>query len=242
VWAALYKPQRPNRAALIHVHGGGDRQFSHRGWSVYGYASHLGLINYFVEQGYTVLDLDYRGSAGFGRAYRTDIYRTVGMKDVDSAIAAVEFLAGKQGIDRARVGIYGLSYGGSLTLMALCRYPGVFAAGVAFAGATDYAQTTHAWTVRVLNLPEMDPEAYRVSSPIQHLESLRDPLLVVHGLRDNNVLFQHTALLVQRLIELEKTFDVMFYPAEGHGISSERSRFDYVRRVEGFFGRHLLRR
>lgn len=240
VWAALYKPQRPNRAALIHVHGGGDRQFSHRGWSVYGYASHLGLINYFVGQGYTVLDLDYRGSSGFGRAYRTDIYRTVGMKDVDSAVAAVEFLVGKQGIDRTRVGTYGLSYGGSLTLMALCRYPGVFAAGVAFAGASDYAQTTHAWTVRVLNLPESDPEAYRVSSPIQHLESLRDPLLVMHGLRDNNVLFQHTALLVQRLIELEKTFDVMFYPAEGHGISTEKGRLDYLRRVEAFFGRHLL--
>ncbi len=242
VWAALYKPQRSNGAALIHVHGGGDRQFSHRGWSVYGYASHLGLIHYFVEQGYTVLDLDYRGSSGFGRAYRTDIYRSAGMKDVDGAVAAVEFLVEKQGIDRTSVGIYGMSYGGSLTLMALSRYPGVFAAGVDIAGATDYAQTTHSWTVRVLNLPDRDPEAYRISSPIQHLESLRDPLLIVHGLRDNNVLFQQAALLVQRLIELEKKFDVMFYPAEGHGISTEKSRYDYVRRVAAFFEQHLLRR
>ncbi len=242
VWAALYKPQRPNGAALIHVHGGGDRQFSHRGWSVYGYASHLGLIHYFVEQGYTVLDLDYRGSSGFGRAYRTDIYRSAGMKDVDGAVAAVKFLVEKQGIDRTRVGIYGMSYGGSLTLMALCRYPGAFAGGVDIAGATDYAQTTHSWTVRVLNLPDRDPEAYRISSPIQHLESLRDPLLIVHGLRDDNVLFQQAALLVQRLIELEKNFDVMFYPAEGHSISTEKSRYDYVRRVVAFFEQHLSRR
>jgi dipeptidyl aminopeptidase/acylaminoacyl peptidase len=242
VWAALYKPRLPNRAALIHVHGGGDRQFTHRGWSVYGYASHLGLINYLVEKGYTLLDLDYRGSAGFGRAYRTDIYRSIGMKDVDGAAVAADFLVNQHNIDRTRVGIYGMSYGGSLTLMALCRYPGVFAAGVDLAGPTDYAQTTHNWTVRVLNLPYMDPEAYRVSSPIQHLESLRDPLLIVHGLRDNNVLYQQAALLVQRLIELEKTFDVMVYPAEGHGIETEKSRFDYVRRVTAFFELHLLKR
>jgi dipeptidyl aminopeptidase/acylaminoacyl peptidase len=242
VWAALYKPQHPNNAALIHVHGGGDRQFSHRGWSVYGYASHIGLIQYFVEQGYTVLDLDYRGSSGFGRAYRTDIYRSAGIKDVDGAVAAVEFLVEKHGVDRTRVGIYGLSYGGSLTLMALCRYPGVFAAGIDFAGTADYAQSTHAWTVRVLNLPDRDPDAYRVSSPIQHLGTLQDPLLIVQGLRDNNVLFQQAVLLVQRLIELEKSFDVMFYPAEGHGISTEKSRYDYVRRAVAFFEKNLLRR
>jgi len=241
-WAALFKPQHTNRAALIHVHGGGDRQFTHRGWSVYGYASHLGLINYLCQQGYTVLDLDYRGSSGFGRAYRTGIYRSAGMKDVDGAVAAVDYLVNQQGIDRARVGIYGLSYGGSLTLMALCRYPGVFAAGVDLAGVTDYAQSTHNWTVRVLNLPYADAEAYRVSSPIQHLESLRDPLLILHGLRDNNVLFQQAVQLVQRLIELEKVFDVMFYPAEGHGIQTVHSRFDYMRRITAFFEQHLLRR
>jgi dipeptidyl aminopeptidase/acylaminoacyl peptidase len=242
VWAALYKPDPPNpqRAALIHLHGGGDRQFSHRGWSVYGYADHLGLLNYFVQQGFTVLDLDYRGSSGFGRDYRNDIYRSIGTTDVEGVVAAVDFLSSEHGVERSRVGIYGLSYGGFLALMSLFRHPGVFAAGVASAPVTDWVQSSHSWTVRVLNLPYEDREAYQVSSPILHAEGLEDPLLLVHGLRDDNVLFLNTALMVQRLIELEKDFEVMYYPAERHVIGTEESRYDYVRRVVAFFERNLL--
>jgi dipeptidyl aminopeptidase/acylaminoacyl peptidase len=89
VWAALYKPREPapEHPAVLHIHGGGYRQFSHRGYSVYGYGLHVGLLQYLVQSGYAVLDLDYRGSAGFGRDYRTDIYRSMGGKDVESAVA-----------------------------------------------------------------------------------------------------------------------------------------------------------
>ena len=111
VWAGLYKPakQHPNRPALLHIHGGGYRQFSHEGWSVYGYAMHLSKINYFVQQGYTILDLDYRGSSGFGRDYRTDIYRSMGIKDVESGLAGIDYLIKEHNINPEKIGVYGIS-------------------------------------------------------------------------------------------------------------------------------------
>lgn len=243
VWAALFVPPSPSpkRAGILHIHGGGYRQFAHRGWSVYGYDYHVGWIQYLVQQGYTLLDVDYRGSAGFGRDYRTDIYRSMGVKDVDSAVAGARYLVEEQGVDRERIGIYGISYGGFMTLMSLFRYPGVFAAGVASAAVSDWAHYSEGWTSRILNTPVTDSEAYAVSSPINHAEGLADPLLIVHGLIDDNVHFQDAARLVQRLIELEKDFEVMYYPMERHIIESESSRYDYTRRLVGFFDEHLLR-
>ncbi|HJS73415.1 MAG TPA: prolyl oligopeptidase family serine peptidase, partial [Vicinamibacteria bacterium] len=243
VWAALYTPPRPaaERPAVLHIHGGGYRQFSHRGYSVYGYGLHLGLLQYLVQSGYTVLDLDYRGSAGFGRDYRTDIYRSMGGKDVESAVAAADYLVRERGVDRSRIGIYGVSYGGFLTLMSQFRNPGVFAAGVANAAVTDWAHYQDRWTRRILNLPGDDPEAYRFSSPIYHAEGLRDPLLLVHGLIDDNVQFQDAARLMQKLIELEKPFEVMVYPTERHTIETEASRYDYNQRLVDFFERYLRR-
>lgn len=241
IWAALFKPDRPNaeHAAVIHVHGGGYRQFAHRGWTVYGWALHLGMINYLVQQGYTVLDFDYRGSAGFGRDYRTDIAESMGIKDADGAAAAATYLAAEHGIDPERIGIYGVSYGGFMTLMSQFRYPGVFAAGVANAAVSDWAHYSDGWTSRILGVPHEDSEAYRVSSPIYYADGLEDNLLIVHGLVDDNVHFQDAARVVQRLIELEKDFEVMYYPVEPHTIQTEASRYDFVRRVTTFFDRHL---
>ncbi|MFB0565716.1 MAG: alpha/beta hydrolase family protein, partial [Candidatus Aminicenantaceae bacterium] len=158
------------------------------------------------------------------------------------AVAAVDYLVKKHGVDRKRIGIYGISYGGFLTLMSLFRYPGVFAAGVANAAVADWAHYSHIWTSRILNQPYDDAEAYQTSSPINHAAGLKDPLLIVHGLIDENVQFQDAARLVQRLIELEKKFEVMNYPMERHGFRSESSRYDYYRRLYAFFERHLLRR
>jgi dipeptidyl aminopeptidase/acylaminoacyl peptidase len=227
---------------VIHVHGGGYRQFAHRGWSVYGYALHLGLIHYLVQEGYTVLDFDYRGSAGFGRDYRTDIAGSMGLEDADGAVAAARFLVDERDVDPERIGLYGVSYGGFLTLMSLFRYPGVFAAGIARASVSDWAHYSDLWTSRILGVPHADPEAYRRSSPIYHAEGLEDRLLITHGLVDDNVHFQDTARLIQRLIELEKDFEVMVYPVEPHTIQTEASRYDYVRRATEFFDRWLRAR
>ena len=244
VYAALYKPARPNRerAALLHIHGGGYRQFAHLGWSVYGWSGHLGLLHHFLEQGYTVLDFDYRGSAGFGRDYRTDIAYSMGEKDVDGAVAAAKWLVKTQGIDSTRIGIYGVSYGGFMTLMSQFRYPGIFAAGVSRAPVTDWAHYSDGWTSRILGQPQVDSVAYRKSSPIYFAEGLKDHLLIEHGLVDDNVHFQDTARLVQRLLELEKEFEVMYYPMEPHVIETEVGRYDQSKRAAAFFARWLLRR
>ncbi|MDH3225170.1 MAG: prolyl oligopeptidase family serine peptidase, partial [Gemmatimonadota bacterium] len=244
LWAALYRPENPASGgpALVHVHGGGYRQFAHRGWSVYGYALHLGFLHYMVEQGYTVLDFDYRGSAGYGRDYRTDIAGAMGDKDVDGAVAAAEYLVDEHGVDSGRIGIYGVSYGGFMTLMSQFRYPGVFRAGIARAAVTDWAHYSDGWTSRILGVPHMSPEAYRRSSPIYHAEGLADRLLITHGLVDDNVHFQDAARLIQRLIELEKDFEVMVYPGEPHTVETESARYDLVRRSAVFFDRWLAER
>ncbi len=240
VWGMVYLPPHPNGAGLLHIHGGGYRQFTHRGWSVYGFALHVGTLNYLLGLGYTVLDFDYRGGAGYGRDYRADIYRDMGNKDITGALPAIDHLVTERGVDRDRIGVYGISYGGFFTLAALFNHPGVFAAGIANASVTDWAHYNDIWTSRILNLPTNDPEAYLRSSPINNAAGLADPLLIVHGLMDDNVQFQDVARLTQRLIELEKPFEMMVYPIERHTIKTESSRFDYVKRVENFFARHLL--
>jgi dipeptidyl aminopeptidase/acylaminoacyl peptidase len=241
LWAALFRPAQPNaeRAAIMHIHGGGYRQFAHRGYSVYGYALHLGFIHYMLQQGYTVLDFDYRGSAGFGRDYRTDISESMGIKDTDGAVAGARWLAQNAGVDPDRIGIYGVSYGGFLTLTSLFRYPGVFSAGVARAAVTDWAHYSDGWTSRILGVPHENPEAYRRSSPINYAEGLDDALLITHGLVDDNVHFQDAARLMQRLIELEKDFEVMIYPVEPHTVETEAGRYDLFRRQAAFFDEKL---
>jgi dipeptidyl aminopeptidase/acylaminoacyl peptidase len=163
----------------------------------------------------------------------------MGNKDITGALPAIDLLVEEEGVDRERIGVYGISYGGFFTLMALFKHPGVFAAGIANAAVSDWAHYDHLWTSRILNLTTNDEEAYQRSSPINHAAGLQDPLLIVHGLMDDNVQFQDAARLIQKLIELEKTFDVMIYPIERHTIETEMSRYDYVRRVDQFFGEHL---
>lgn len=244
VWAGLYRPARPDprHPAIVYVHGGGYRQFAHHGWSVYGFshASHYGMINWLIQQGYTVLDFDYRGSAGYGRDYRTDIHRSMGVKDVDGAVAAARWLVRTQGVDSSRIGIYGVSYGGFMTLMSLFRYPGTFAAGISAAGVTDWAHYSDSWTSRILGRPADDSAAYAVSSPINHAAGLRDALLIEHGLIDDNVQFQDAARLVQRLLELGKDFETIYYPTEPHVIEGEASLVDFHKRLAAFFKRHLV--
>jgi len=237
--ARFYKPRKPDplAPALIQIHGSGYAQVVLRHFDT----DYLHLYQqYLVARGYTVLEIDYRGSSGYGRDFRTAIYRRMGGEDLESAVAAAEYLVKQQGIDRRRIGIFGRSYGGFMTLMALFKRPGVFAAGVAMAPVTDWAHYNHVYTGTILNLPQQDEESYRRSSPIYFAPNLRDSLLIFHGMVDSNVLYQDSVRLSQRLIELGKTnWQLFSYPVESHEWERDDTRLDCLRRTQDFFDNAL---
>ncbi|MGQ9918149.1 MAG: alpha/beta fold hydrolase [Bryobacteraceae bacterium] len=238
--AHIYKPKswKKGGPAVIFVHGAGYLQNVHRGWS--SYARETLFHHLLMERGYIVLDLDYRGSAGHGRDWRTAVYRHMGGKDLDDQVDAARWLVSEHGVDPRRIGIYGGSYGGFLTLMAMFMQPGVFAAGAALRPVTDWAHYNHPYTGAILNLPQEDPEAYRRSSPIYHAAGLQGALLICHGMADANVHFQDTVRLVQKLIELGKeNWEVAIYPVEDHGFVHASSWTDEYRRILKLFESNL---
>lgn len=241
LYARLYKPDKPHttRPAVIYVHGAGYAQSVFRNG---GGANTTPFFNVLLQAGYTVMDLDYRGSSGYGRNCRTDIYRAMGGKDIDSAVSAAKWLAANHGVDARRIGIYGGSYGGFFTLMALFQHPGVFSAGAAMYPVTDWAHYNHPYTSNILNNPYEDDPAYRRSSPIYHAAGLKDRLLILHGMFDRNVHFQDTVRLTQKLIELKKPgWELAAMPVEDHGWQNEFSRLDSNRRIFGLFEEVLKR-
>jgi len=238
--ARLYRPDpdQSNGAGVIFVHGAGYLQNAHKWWSNY-YREYM-FHNFLVERGYTVLDIDYRGSAGYGRDWRTGIYQFMGGKDLDDQIDGARYLTEQLSLDPERLGIYGGSYGGFITLMAMFTKPKVFAAGAALRSVTDWAHYNHPYTSNILNQPTQDSLAFIKSSPIYHAEGLEGALLMLHGMIDRNVQFQDVVRLSQRLIELKKkNWELAVYPMEGHGFREASSWHDEYRRIYELFETHL---
>ena len=156
--------------------------------------------NLLADNGYTVLDIDFRASEGYGRDHRTAIYRHMGSWDLEDQITGKNLLVDSLGIDGNRVGIYGGSYGGFITLMALLNRPQEFACGAALRSVTDWMHYNHEYTSNILNYPDTDSLAYWRSSPINFAENLEKPLLMLHGMVDDNVQFQDVVRLSQRFI------------------------------------------
>jgi len=235
----LYKPANWNGGpAVIFVHGAGYLQNIHRGWSNY-YREYM-FHHLLMERGYLVLDIDYRASSGYGRDWRTAIYRHMGGVDLDDHLDAAKWLAAEHQVDPKRIGIYGGSYGGFITLMALFTSPDTFAAGAALRPVTDWAHYNNGYTANILNTPQKDPEAYRRSSPIYFAEGLKNALLMCHGVIDVNVHFQDTVRLAQRLMELRKeNWEVAMYPLEDHSFVEPTSWADEYKRILKLFEREL---
>ncbi|TKB45650.1 S9 family peptidase [Thalassotalea mangrovi] len=220
--------------AVMFVHGAGYLQNSHLGWS--GYFREFMFHSMLVQQGYTVIDMDYRASKGYGRDWRTAIYRHMGEPEVQDMLSGVDWLVENAGVDRNKVGVYGGSYGGFLTLMAMFKEPEVFASGSALRLVSDWAYYNHGYTSNILNMPGDDAIAYERSSPIYFAEGLEKPLLINAPMIDDNVFFQDTVRLVQRLIELEKEdFETAIYPVEPHGFVQPSSWLNEYRRIFKLF-------
>ena len=247
VHARLFTPEMigarrdPKKPAVVFVHGAGYLQEAHRYWSTSYYRENL-FNNLLASRGYVVLAPDYRASAGYGRDWRTAIYRHMGGKDLDDVVDGARFLVQTEKVDPKRIGVYGGSYGGFITLMAMFTTPDVFAAGAALRPVSDWAHYNQDYTSNILNVPQSDLEAYRQSSPIYFAEGLKGRLLILHGMVDTNVFFQDTVRLVQRLIELRKeNWSVEPYPVENHTFSEETSWADEYKRILSLFEETLRR-
>jgi dipeptidyl aminopeptidase/acylaminoacyl peptidase len=219
------------RPAVVFIHGAGYLQDAHYGWSYYFHEFMFHTL--LTRRGWVVLDMDYRASAGYGRDWRTAIYRQMGHPELEDLADGVDWLVRNRDVDRARIGVYGGSYGGFLTLMALFRTPDLFAAGAALRPVTDWSDYNQDYTGAILNTPEVDPEAYERSSPIEFAAGLARPLLICHGMVDDNVFFADSVRLVQRLIELGKTdFQLAPFPVESHAFKRPSSWLDEYRRID----------
>jgi dipeptidyl aminopeptidase/acylaminoacyl peptidase len=226
------------RPLVLFVHGAGYLQNAHFGWSTY--FREFMFHSLLAHRGYVVLDMDYRASSGYGRDWRTAIYRRMGTPELEDLIDGVEYAVSELGVDRDRVGVYGGSYGGFMALMALFKASHVFAAGAALRPVTDWAHYNHGYTANILNTPERDPGAYERSSPIEFAEGLEDPLLICHGLVDDNVLAKDSIRLAQRLIELGKDdWELALFPVEPHGFREPASWRDEYARILELFETHV---
>jgi dipeptidyl aminopeptidase/acylaminoacyl peptidase len=244
VYARLYTPEMmgakrdPRKPAVVFVHGAGYLQNAHKYWSTY--YREMMFHNILASKGYVVLDPDFRASSGYGRDWRTGIYRHMGGKDLEDVVDGAQFLVKTEKVDPKRIGVYGGSYGGFITLMAMFTTPDVFAAGAALRPVTDWAHYNHGYTSNILNTPANDPEAYRKSSPIYFAEGLKGRLVMLHGMVDTNVFFQDSVRLAQRLIELRKeNWDLVGYPVENHGFTEETSWADEYKRILKLFEEEL---
>lgn len=242
VWGKFYGPKQyePGRKypIVMFVHGAGYLQNVSDRYP--NYFREQMFHNLLVQKGYVVLDLDYRGSEGYGRDWRTAIYRNMGHPELDDYLDGLDWLVANRQGDRDRAGIYGGSYGGFMTFMALFRKPGAFKAGAALRPVVDWTQYNHEYTSNILNTPELDPEAYKTSSPIEYAAGLQDHLLIAHGMIDDNVFFKDSVDLTQKLIELHKdNWSIAPYPLERHGFTRADSWLDEYKRVLKLFEDNL---
>ncbi len=240
VHARLYRSAKPesNGPAVIFVHGAGYLQNAHKWWS--SYTREYLFNNFLADNGYTVLDIDYRGSSGYGRDWRTGIYRHMGGMDLADHVYGAQFLVEQCGVSPARIGLYGGSYGGFITLMGMFLHPGVFRAGAALRSVTDWAHYNHGYTSNILNTPAADSLAFVKSSPVYYAGGLRGSLLMCHGMVDDNVHFQDIVRLTQKLIELGKdNWELAVYPVESHSFTEPSSWTDEYKRIFRLFEENL---
>lgn len=246
--AYLFVPRDLDRSkkhpAIVWVHGDGINQ-NYDGWHVErNYAVYYSFHQYLLRQGYVVIAPDYRGSIGYGRDWRHGAFMEVGGKDYKDVEAVASYLGTLPYVDASRIGIWGLSYGGFFTLLALTDAPTTFAAGIDVAGVVDYRMYYDdpyrgAWTYARIRSPEERPAAYDVASPLSRAARIERPLLILHGTADVNVPYLHSLRLSDALLKLGKPFEFVTYPGEFHYFQRAHVLRDAWQRVDRFFATWL---
>lgn len=248
--AWLFVPKNLDRtkrhAAVVWIHPDGVNQ-NYNGWHPdRNEAVYYEFHQYLLQQGYVVIAPDYRGSIGYGRDWRNDVYMDVGGNDAKDARMAAGYLKSLGYVDANRIGVWGLSYGGFFTLLAITQEPALFRAAVDVAGVADYAlyyeDPYHGgWTTSRIGTPAEHPDVYAKAAPMSHVDQIQHPLLILHGTADVNVPFLHSVLLIDHLLKAGKGDLVTFmvYPGEFHYFDRSFVVRDAWHRVDAFFRQYL---
>ncbi len=217
---------------IVYVYGGPGAQKVKREWSPL-------LLQLFAHHGFAVLEIDNRGSTNRGRNFEAPIYRNLSICEVQDQVAGLEILDNIAWTNPARVGVFGHSYGGYMALMCLCQAPEAFKAGVAAAPVCDWQLYDTHYTERYMGLPDDNPDGYRQANVLTHLEHLKAPLLLMHGMADDNVLFTHTTQIISKLQALGTHFDLMTYPGAKHSMQETHVSVHRFEMILSFFAKHL---
>ena len=218
--------------AIILVYGGPHAQLVTRRWS-------RSFAQLLVDQGFVVFQLDNRGAANRGTGFENPLYRAMGTVEVQDQATGAAWLANQEFVDADKIGVYGWSYGGYMSLHMIMQNPELYAGAVSGAPVTDWRFYDTAYTERYMGHPENDGAAYDASSVFAHTDKLEDPLLIIHGMADDNVIFQNTVKLVDDLQKKGKQFELMTYPGEKHGFRAQSSRLHRDQLIVDFFNRVL---
>lgn len=245
--AYLFVPKNLDRSrrhpAVVWIHGDGINQ-NYDGWHVQrNYAVYYSFHQYLLQHGYVVLAPDYRGSIGYGRDWRQAVYFDVGGRDAEDAAASAGYLKTLPYVDAGRIGVWGLSYGGFFTLIAMADHPNDFRCGIDVAGTVDYKMWYEdpggAWVVARMGTPATQPAVYEKAAVIDRVHRITKPLLILHGTADGNVPYIESVRLVDVMLKAGKDIDFMMYPGEFHYFQRGHVLRDAWRRASVFFDRHL---
>jgi len=193
----------------------------------------------FADKGFVVLKVDNRGSSGRGIRFEGAIKHCMGSVEVEDQVDGIKTLGLRGLVDASRVGIYGWSYGGYMSLMCLCKRPDVFHVAIAGAPVTSWDGYDTHYTERYMGTPKSNPGGYRNSSVLSHVHCLEGKLLLVHGLIDENVHFSHTARLINQLIAARKYYDLLLFPDERHAPRKIQDRIYIEHRILDYFETNL---
>ena len=241
IYANFYTSDRSKKPLIVFVHGAGILQNVLNGWTP-AYHREFLFHQFLIQKGYHVIDVDYRGSKGYSHDFSTDVYSHLGKKELEDIVRVIDHLDEKGLIDRDRVGIYGGSYGGFMAAYAMAFQPDLFKAGAALRSVfkwENYYYTNEWYTRARLNVFETHKDWYERSSPIYHTDKIKHPLLILHGMQDDNVPFQDAVQMTQRMIDGGKVFDLMMYPKENHGFVFPKSWIDEYKRIYNYFEIHV---
>jgi dipeptidyl-peptidase 4 len=218
--------------AVVMVYGGPGEQVVRNVWEGIGWAQLL------AARGFVVWEMDNRGSSGRGHAFETPLYRRFGRTELADQLEGLRYLLAQGFVDPARVGIYGWSYGGFMTLYSLLNAPDAFRAGIAGAPVTNWRNYDTIYTERYLGLPSENAEGYRAGSAVEYASKLKAKLLMLHNIEDDNVLFQNTLQMADALEQAGKIFDMLVYPQKSHGVSGPADK-QLLEEMTEFFEKSL---